>query len=49
MDTKIVRFTIDIPADMHKQFKALCVNQGASMKHVVEELIKSFITQSRES
>ena len=44
MDKKeIVRLTIDIPRDMHRQFKSSCAVNDLSMGWVTNELIRSFV------
>lgn len=39
----IVRFTIDLPIDMHRQFKVSCALNDMSMNWVMKELIRSFV------
>ena len=34
------RLTIDIPADLHRRFKAECARQGVRMADVVRELLE---------
>lgn len=48
MEDNLIRFSIDIPADLHKQLKSRCVEYGVSMKMVLQELIKEFINKDND-
>lgn len=39
-----VRFTVDLPRDVHERFKLLCINQRKMMGRVVEELVDGYVS-----
>jgi len=47
MDTIIIQ-TRDVPDDLHKRFKMLCVEHGVSMNSKVIELIREFVEQGEK-
>jgi len=44
MKNELSRITIDIPASIHKKFKAVAANEGKSMREMVVEWIKKGIS-----
>ena len=37
------RLTVQVPTEQHKQFKALCAREGATMSEIVLEMIEHWI------
>ena len=44
----MVRFNVNMPDDLHKQFKLNCVAMGKDMSEVIRELIRDFLERSEE-
>ncbi len=38
-----VRFTVDLPGDLHKRFKVHCVTNDLDMTEVVRKLISDYV------
>ena len=47
MDTVIIQ-TRDVPDDLHKRFKVLCVEHGVSMNAKVIGLIREFVEREEK-
>ena len=47
MDTIIIQ-TRDVPDDLHKRFKVLCVEHGVSMNAKVIGLIREFVEREEK-
>ena len=43
------RLTVQIPIEQHKQFKALCAREGATMSEIVLEMIEHWIEDMEET
>lgn len=39
----LTKFSIDIPIDLHKDFKIRCLQNNTSMRDAVTEFIKSYV------
>ena len=39
---------MDIPVDMHQQFKALCAMEGKTMKQIVHQLMEGYIEKAEK-
>jgi hypothetical protein len=42
------RFVMDIPVDMHKRFKAVCVMEEKTMKQVVQQLMEEYLEKAEK-
>jgi len=43
------RVTVQVPTEQHKQFKALCAREGATMSEIVLEMIEHWIEDMEET
>jgi metal-responsive CopG/Arc/MetJ family transcriptional regulator len=42
------RFTVDLPSDLHRQFKLYCVANGLNMSTVIHELIREYLKKAKK-
>ena len=44
-DQESVRISVDVPKDLHLQFRILCMQQNTNMKDVMLELLTEYLAK----
>jgi len=47
--TLTVRFTVDLPHELHKRFKMACVGKEMEMTQAVRKLISDFVKRAEKA
>lgn len=47
--TLTVRFTVDLPQELHKRFKMQCVAKDTEMTEAVRKLISDFVKRAEKA
>ena len=47
-DQDSVRISVDVPKDLHLQFRILCMQQNTNMKDVMLELLTDYLAKEKK-